>query len=160
MSQIINWHEWFYYMDGRIFWKKKPSPKTKNIVGKEAGSIRCGRYKRVRLLGKDYLVHRIVWEMHNGPIPKGYEVDHIWHDKFDNRIENLRLVTHKENQKNMPKREKTILTGISRNKRKWRVQIGVNGKTIYIGRFDNLDDAIAARQEAEIKYGFHSNHGK
>lgn len=36
----------------------------------------------------------------------------------------------------------------------------VNYKTIYLGRFDNLEDAIKARQEAEIKYGFHPNHGK
>lgn len=42
-------------------------------------------------------VHRIVWEVHNGPIPAGMEIDHIDMDKTNNHISNLRLVTHAEN---------------------------------------------------------------
>ena len=42
-------------------------------------------------------VHRIIWEAFNGPIPDGYEINHINEDKSDNRLENLSIVTHKEN---------------------------------------------------------------
>jgi len=42
-------------------------------------------------------VHRFIYEYHNGKIPKGLEVNHINEDKSDNRLENLELVTQKEN---------------------------------------------------------------
>lgn len=48
-------------------------------------------------------VHRVVWEVHNGPVPEGLEIDHINRDKTDNRISNLRAVTHAANMKNIDK---------------------------------------------------------
>lgn len=49
---------------------------------------------------KGILVHRLVWELFNGPIPQGFEIDHINAVKDDNRLVNLRLVTHSENLAN------------------------------------------------------------
>ena len=58
-------------------------------------------YLRIRLSinGKitNYQVHRVVWEAFNGPIPEGMQVNHINEDKLDNRLENLNLMTCKEN---------------------------------------------------------------
>lgn len=45
-------------------------------------------------------IHKIIYITFNGEIPQGYEIDHINGDKTDNRLENLRCVTHKENCSN------------------------------------------------------------
>lgn len=62
-----------------------------------------GNYYRVQcyygLGGKHFSVHKIVWESFNGPIPEGYEIDHIDGNPHNNALENLALVTHKENCK-------------------------------------------------------------
>lgn len=42
-------------------------------------------------------VHRLVWEAFNGPIPLGYEINHIDHNKYNNNLCNLELVTHSDN---------------------------------------------------------------
>ena len=46
------------------------------------------------------------------------------------------------------------VTGVSWDKaeNKWKAQIGINNKMIHLGRFDNFDEAVKARQEAEQKY--------
>lgn len=51
-------------------------------------------------LSNGKLVHRLVWEVWNGEIPKGMEIDHINCVRDDNRLENLRICTHKENCNN------------------------------------------------------------
>jgi len=49
-------------------------------------------------------VHRVVWETFKSKIPNGLEIDHINHNKQDNVITNLRVVTHSENCKNKKKK--------------------------------------------------------
>ena len=65
---------------------------------------------------KWYMVHRLVYEAFNGQIPEGYEVNHINEIKSDNRLENLNLMTHKENvnfgtgiERSVKKRSKVVL---------------------------------------------------
>lgn len=59
-------------------------------------------YLRVLIAKKTYLVHRLVAETYLGEITEGCEIDHINRNKGDNRVENLRIVSHKENQRNIP----------------------------------------------------------
>lgn len=76
-----------------------------HLTGKEQilrpGKDRIGGYLQVGLSKggkrKHFKVHRLVWEAFNGPIPEGYECNHINEDKTDNRLENLNLMTPKEN---------------------------------------------------------------
>lgn len=84
-------------------------------------------------------------------------VDHINRNKLDNRRENLRLVDASTNSFN--KEHKTSASGhrgvtvrSGRFKPFW-VAVYLKGKTIYVGSFRTLEEAIQARKEAEVKYG-------
>ncbi len=57
-------------------------------------------YVKMQINGKLFTLHRIIWAWHNGKIPKGRVIDHINNDRNDNRIENLRAATEKENASN------------------------------------------------------------
>lgn len=62
---------------------------------------KTGNYLRFagsyNLQGKHFLVHRAVWESFNGIIPEGYDIDHIDGNPTNNALDNLEMVTHKEN---------------------------------------------------------------
>lgn len=87
---------------------------------------------------------------------KGEDVDHIHHKKNDNRKSKLRIVTRSQNQMNvaLSSNNTSGVTGVhfDKNEQKWKAQIGINYKRIYLGSFDNFDDAVKARKEAEEKY--------
>lgn len=113
--------------------------------------------------GEQVLAHRAVWAYCNGEWPSE-QLDHINHDKRDNRLVNLRIATQAENAKNSNRRSDNTsgVTGVywCRNRKKWTAQIGLpNRKTKPLGRYTALEDAIAARKAAEIEHGFHVNHG-
>ena len=46
---------------------------------------------------KQIMVHRLVWEAFNGKIPEGYEINHVDENVNNNRLDNLNLMTHKDN---------------------------------------------------------------
>ena len=107
-----------------------------------------GRY--VRKSGKERL-HRFIMNC-----PKDMVVDHINMNPLDNRKCNLRICTMQQN--NFNKKEQTNNTsgrvGVTWDKQtnKWLAQIQVDGKNIKLGRFKNKEEAIRAREEAELKY--------
>lgn len=88
--------------------------------------------------------------------PKGKYVDHINHNTLDNRKCNLRICNNADNIRNGKIRtnNKSGHTGVSLNKTKtkWEANIKVNYKSIYLGVYSNIEDAIKARKEAEKKY--------
>ena len=89
-------------------------------------------------------------------------IDHIDRDAGNNRISNLRNVTHAENMKNKRPsgRNKSGQIGVSETANgKFIVTIGVNGKSKYLGTFDNFSVAVSVRKGAEKAFGFHSSHG-
>lgn len=67
-------------------------------VKKKVGNIKSTGYARLKVKGKEYFMHHLVWFYHKNYWP--IEIDHIDRDKLNNRIENLRECSRSENQKN------------------------------------------------------------
>lgn len=157
----MNWNDFLYYKDGRVFWKDPHCTRLK--PGDEAGSRHHRGYWYIRRYDKITPRHRIVWEMHNGPIPDGMEIDHINHVPGDDRIENLRMVTRLINNRNKrkPSTNTSGTVGVAWNnmKNKWIAQIKIDGKTKILYYGDSFDDALIARKDAEKIHGFHRQHG-
>lgn len=131
-----------------------------------AGSIKGNNdgYRRVRVNGQSYKEHRIIMMLCFGHIPENAEIDHINHVRNDNRMVNLRFVTRRENQRNqsLSSKSTTGATGVyfSKARKKYVAKIGVNRKLIFLGNYDTLEEAAAARAEANLKFKFNNNHGK
>lgn len=121
-------------------------------------------YVKISIEGKGYYAHKLAWMFHYGEYPVGGVIDHINHDKADNRIDNLRLITQKENMKNRKKHKnnKSGCAGVDwiNSSCSWRARIKVDYKTIHLGMFKRFSDAVDARKNAEVLYGFHKNHGE
>ena len=129
---------------------------------KKVGCISTYGYLTVWVGGSVCQLHRVVWVYVYGQLPF-YGIDHINGDRLDNRILNLRDVDQSENTKNRRKSKNNTsgFNGVFWDNKlnKWRARVSVNKSIIYLGSFTNKDDAIAARIEANIKYGYHKNHG-
>ena len=139
-------HELFEYKEGKLYRKV---PTGGQSVGAEAGSIRHDGYLDVKINKKKYRVHRIIYMMFYGHIPRNMQIDHINRDRTDNRIENLREVTHSENQWNVGNRKGYYFV---KESSKYRVLIRVNGKRLLIGDFHTEEEAAEAYKEAKKKY--------
>ena len=139
---------------GYVTWKAK---KANRKAGAEVGMTTDEGYRRTAFNGHYFYVHRFLWAYVNGPIPDGYELDHINGDRGDNRVANLRLCTAKQNKQNMhgaPKNKKSGgALGATWNARhqKWKTQIGLNGKSIYLGYYDTAEEAHTVYMTAKRK---------
>ena len=91
----MDYNEMFEYRDGNLY--NKVHRGYQAPIGAKVGSINNKGYVLTKIKQKNLKVHRIIWEMHNGRIEDGLLVDHINENKADNRIENLQLLTNKQN---------------------------------------------------------------
>jgi hypothetical protein len=104
-------------------------------------------------------IHHIVFEHYCGPVPDGYELDHINRDKLDCLPGNLRAVTHAFNLSNTGKR-KDNTSGFSgvhwyKHCKRWGAAINARGKRLYLGVFQTPEEAARAVNAA---YRIHHPH--
>lgn len=135
---------------------------------KIAGSERTGHsgitYIKVKIDGGTYYAHRIIMIMNGYKISTDDQVDHIDGNGLNNKLENLRVVNNSENHKNqkLSKNNKIGIPGVYFRKSRsgWHVEIYGDGNRHFLGLFKSLFDACCARKGAELKFGFHANHGR
>lgn len=122
----VSQHHWIKDINNRGYW-------------------RCT--KRTKEHGR-MLLHRFIMNFPNGL------VDHKFHDLDDNRKNMLRSCNKAENNRNkyspvgVVGHRGIIITPIG----KYQARITVNNKQVHLGTFDNIEEAIKIREEAEIKY--------
>lgn len=142
--------ELFFYDCGKLYWAVPRGYRIK--PGDLAGTKHRTGYIQIGCNGKFYQRSRLIWEMHNGPVPDGFEVDHINAVRDDDRIENLQLLTHEENVlkggiQTGRSHNSSGFTGVFWNKRlsKWQARITISGKQVHLGLFDSAEKAYLAR---------------
>lgn len=166
------WSEILEYKDGELYWK------IDILAGRGDGYIRTPQGSKADTHldadGRPYVsfgkvsgkyrnmgAHRVIWEMFNGPIPEGMEVDHIKEIRetggiADNHIENLQLLPPAENKRKSCKikrsNNKSDKVGVHFNEEKggvWIAQVMVDGKKIWLGQYRTFEEAAAVRDSFE-----------
>lgn len=110
------------------------------ITTKNSTGYLCVNHKN-----KVYNLHRLAWFLYHGKWPEN-QLDHVNRDRTDNRIENLREATNRENSMN----KESFRGGVYKNNKtgKWRAQIQINGKSIKLGTFTTKELAQQAYRDA------------
>lgn len=95
--------------------------------------------------------HRLVMNT-----PKNKDTDHINHNTIDNRKENLRIVNRSQNNMNsvLKSNNSSGFKGVywSNRDEKWVSKIQLYNKYINLGYFENINEAIEIRKDAELEY--------
>lgn len=145
---------------GEFYWIKN---KIHRDLNKPIGVDCKSRYKCLTYNQVKYHLHKLAWYCIYHIYPN-QQIDHIDQDTYNNRIDNLRLVTALENSKNKPKRRDNTsgITGVSYDKQtdKWVVRIKNGTKYENRGRFNTIDEAKQERDRALKELGYFEGHGK
>ena len=139
-------------LTGELYWIV---PRRNRRMGLRAGGVK-GRYRYISIDGVNYLEHRVIWVMVHGSIPDGQEIDHINRDGCDNRLENLRLVTRRENVLNsgVASSDCSKYPGVTRSNTpgKWVAGLHINSNRVNIGTYTTEEGAYNAYCQAVIEY--------
>jgi hypothetical protein len=142
----------YYDPETGIFIRKVATGYTK--VGDVVGYKDTYGYLECFVGNKSFKAHRLAWVYMTGEFPKD-QIDHVNGIKDDNRWCNLREATSRQNLANTKryKNNSSGRKGVYRDKHgKYIASIVVNYKRIYLGYFQDLEDAHEAYKDAAIKY--------
>ena len=111
---------------------------SRSLPGQQIGTVDGKGYLHTIINQKIYRLHRLAWLYMEGKIPK--QVDHKDRNRQNNKWDNLRSATCKDNAGNsgVHSHNTSGYRGVSKNSKsgKWHAQIKINGKQKYLGRFD------------------------
>lgn len=139
--------ELFDYADGVLYWRELGRNRSKDGAGT---SLPNGE-RQIKIDGKFYYVHKLIYLWHHGTIPK--IVGHRNNDRTDNRIENLVETTKSVVMARRPlKRSKSPYRGISWTGSSWRASLTHEGQWYYLGSYIDPIDAARAYDEAAIRF--------
>ena len=131
---------------------------TRPFKGRIAGTLSPEGYVRIGIKGKIYPAHRLVFFLLEGVWPDC--VDHINHDRQDNRVCNLRKANRQQNARNRKPNAKStsIYLGVHKHRDKWRAQLRTPQKQYHLGVFtDEVAAAKAYDHAAKTHYGVYAN---
>jgi HNH endonuclease len=120
------------------------------LAGTRAGHVNPDGYVVISILNVPRKAHRIAWLLSSGEWPpEDMWLDHINRDRSDNRLCNLRLVSHRQNAWNTARHSDNIhgfkgVTFIADRTKPWQARIYANGKGKTLGYFATAEDAHAA----------------
>jgi hypothetical protein len=142
---------WFMWLAPLNVNQKKP--------GDIAGCLNSRGYHVIGIAGKILRANRAAWCYVTGEWPE-HEIDHEDRNLANNRWNNLRPATHKQNMENVQRRSdnKSGYRGVHFDKesRKWRASIRHHRRLINIGRFETPELAWNARVEKARELFTHS----
>jgi hypothetical protein len=133
---------------GRFYWRRRHGAAG---AGYQAGSCHSGGYWTICIDRRAYYAHRLAWAYVHGEHPT-QEIDHKNGLRADNRISNLRQGSRTDHARNVGVRSATGFKGVSPSGRKWAARIQVDGRRIYLGRYDTPEQAGAAYDRAARRY--------
>lgn len=122
--------------------------------GQRAGCVGSLGYREIKFRGRRLLEHRVAWFIYYGQWPKKH-LDHADGDRANNKLANLREATKSQNRHNTIRvRNGSGYMGVCWNKKegKWQASIGVNRRKIYLGLYDDPEEAGKAYREAAKKH--------
>jgi hypothetical protein len=138
-----------YTEDGNLWWKEYRSGVN---LSKSAGCIdKTKGYYKIKIDGVKYWLHRVIYHYHHGNVTPNLQIDHIDRNPCNNKIDNLRLVTIRENSLNRSMRRDcgSGYQGVSRSRYQWKAQLTVNGDRKVLGYFSTPEEAHKCYQQAK-----------
>ena len=128
-------------------------------TNKVAGCLAADGYYVIQIDKKQYRAHQIAWLYVHGEFLVR-QIDHINRRRADNRIINLRKVTLSQNSQNqwLTTKNTSGFRGVcfETKRNKWRAEICINRKRMFLGHYDLCDEAAHAYAKAAAKYHSHN----
>lgn len=164
----------YFPKTGQLIWNVRPQSHFKSdrytraansrYAGLDVGTVSRDGHLAVKLGPRLMYVHRIIWKLMTGEDPGAFEVDHKDTDKLNNRWQNLRLADGSGNRSNvrLSRANTSGIKGIryDEHRDRWAAYVQHKGKQYNLGRFKDLDTAVAVlRKKRQQLHKEFANHG-